>query len=212
MRRCMLGAFLAAAVVSTTGSLGRAAAVISTFDSGLEGWTFTSEGEISWEPSGGNPGGYIRFVDDPGVGARLVAPSKFLGDWSGLDGIGVISYDHAIFDVGVNPIFHPYNISISGPDGLAEWRGATPAGVTDWRTVEALLKESEWTVTEGAWPLLLANVTELRIAIEAVENLYIPGTPWSGDITGMDNVYLCAEHVRQLEGASPSDNVMEVKS
>jgi len=186
---------VAATMVVLVGSVKQAAGVSSTFDTDLEGWTMDSVGEIAWESSGGNPGGYVKYVDGPGVGSAAIAPAKFMGDWSALAEVGVISYDHRIFVVGTDPIFHARGIGISGPGGSAVWHGETPSGVSDWptppdHTVRALLKESDWTVDSGSWSALLANVTDLRMSIEAFENGYTPGTPWVGDQTGLDNVYL----------------------
>ncbi|MBN2129946.1 MAG: hypothetical protein JW741_10635 [Sedimentisphaerales bacterium] len=190
-------ALVAVTVLLLLGSTKEAAGVSSTFDTDLDGWTMVSAGGIAWQSSGGNPGGYVRYTDGPGVGSMVVAPAKFLGDWSALDEVGVLSYDHRVFVVGTNPIFHPRTIIISGPGGSAVWHGETPLGVSDWptppeHTEAALLKESDWIVESGSWSSLLANVTDLRILIEAFENEYIPGMPlpWIPDETGLDNVCL----------------------
>ena len=74
-----------------------AAAATSTFDTGLDGWFSNTPGEIRWSSTNGNPDGFVRFADASGNYTYIAAPEKFLGDWSGLDGIGSISYDHKIY-------------------------------------------------------------------------------------------------------------------
>jgi len=164
-----------------------AMAAFSDFDAGLDEWTFSPSSEFSWSPTDGNPDGYVRFEDITGSPGYGFAPAKFLGDWSSLDGVGFISYDHKIFStgyIGNNGIF-PYEIEISGPTGSAIWTGLTPTGITDWITVMAPLTESAWLVT-GSWSDLLSSVTELRIMIEHVDN----DNSSNRDITGIDNVHL----------------------
>ena len=195
MKRRVFITSVVAAIMGIMGPAARAPAAMSTFDAGFDGWTLTSEGEITWQSDGGNPGGYVRYTDLPGVGSRLIAPSRFLGDWAGFNDIGVIRYDLRIFVVGVEPIFRPYSITISGSGGSADWTGLTPSGVTDWpsapeHTVVARLRETDWSVTSGSWLSLLDDVTDLRITVEVVENLYTPGIQWIGDTAGLDNVYV----------------------
>ena len=111
--RCLIVAALLALTFSTT-----ALAVTSTFDSGLDGWTCTLD--CSWSASGGNLGGYLRHVDTAGPRSFAFAPSKFLGDWSALDGDGSILFDHTLIFVGPqNDGFNPYEVVLSGPSGAA---------------------------------------------------------------------------------------------
>lgn len=63
----------------------------SGFDTGDDGWTIIADGDMTWQATEGNPGGWIR-VDDDAIGEHLwaVAPSGYLGDWSN---VTVISAD-----------------------------------------------------------------------------------------------------------------------
>lgn len=157
----------------------------SDFSTGLDGWTTNVPSEVSWESTGGNPGGYVRHEDGAGSSSFLIAPSKFLGDWSGADGVGGLSFDHRIFSTGFigDQAIFPYFVSISGPGGSALWEGDTATGATDWLTVNAPINESDWTVT-GVWDDLLLNVTNLQLKIEYVDN----DDSRSRDISGIDNV------------------------
>jgi hypothetical protein len=127
-------------------------------------------------------------VDDNENQTKVSAPSKFLGDWSSLNGTGWIEYDHRIFDSGPNPVFEiPYEILISGPGGSAYWRGGYPSGQTDWVHFEANLVDSEWVVTSGTWSGLLTDVTQMLINVEQVSNVGL------GEIDGIDNIALVPE-------------------
>lgn len=155
----------------------------STFDANLDGWT----GNASWASGGGNPGGYAHYpgsIFQPAP-TGINAPAKFLGDWSGLNGTGRISFDHRIIDVGegVNG-FYPYFIQLGGPGGGATWTGPTPSAATDWLTFHADLDASNWNVTSGTWAGLLNNVTSFHIRLEVV------GNSVAADEDGIDNVWL----------------------
>jgi len=159
------------------------AQVCSTFDSDLDGWTCNTSG-CRWADNLGNPDGYLRLDDNNTQPTFAIAPSKFLGDWSRLDGVGEISYEHRIIHPGSDVLeYRPYTIIISGPGGSALWEGATPHGITQWTGNQVQLIETEWQVTSGAWQPLLANVEEMRIWIEQVS-----GSDAPGDIDGIDNV------------------------
>jgi len=84
-------------VVLTTLYIGRpsfALSARSTFDTGFDGWTAEGSGDFSYMQDGGNPGGFVKFVDVPEVqhprsgDGWLLAAGKFFGDWSSLDSRG----------------------------------------------------------------------------------------------------------------------------
>jgi len=171
---------------------------VSTFDTDLDGWTPSPPGlpapllpEVTWQAVGGNPGGFARFDDRTDADTYIQAPAKFLGDWSSLDGVGAIYYDHLIDDIGGNPQFlgfeFKYWITLAGPGGSAAWRENLfqPLPVA-WVTNKVPIDKPYWVVTGGTWPGLLADVQEFRIGIEAVNN---KGQE-SGEITGIDNVVI----------------------
>lgn len=151
--------------------------VVSTFDSSLEGWTGA---EISHMATGGNPGGYIHFVDPDSSGNSVIAPAMFQGDWTVFQSL---SYDHRIFGTGTINQIVDYEVQISGPGGSAVWTSDPATGVTPWVTLVASLQEAEWSVS-GSWAGLLSNVTTLSIRIEHVDN------SGGGDVEGIDNVRL----------------------
>ena len=175
-------AFLAATAIAlcfSTGAFAKADSVVveTTFDSDLGGWTTNTPPDVSWQSSGGNPGGEAFFTDITlGVGTFLYAPSTFLSpavDFTKLDGKAYISYQHLMVkETGVQSVGN-YNIVMSGPGGTATFTGAV-AVVLDkknpWTTVVAPLVEADWVMSGGTWAGLLANVTSIQIAMEMVSN------------------------------------------
>ncbi len=160
------------------------APIMSDFDSGLEGWT----GNATWGTTNGNPNGYAKFVTNGAAPTDIIAPAKFLGDWSKLDGTGKVSFNHALFDLGggIGEIF-PYSIELAGPGGKAVWEGPTPSGITSWLSFDVLLDSDIWTINDGNWTDLLNDVQSFRIRIELVSNSFGPS-----DRAGIDNVYVGA--------------------
>ena len=182
--------------------------VTSDFDADLDGWTawgintdnifsphlVDHSGDLSHSASGGNPDGYARF-DDVIVetGALLRAPAKFLGDWSGLIGTGVLSFDHRIFEDGdVTPDkFSPYYAVVFSGSlfDFAGWIGPTPTGPTDWVHHDIPLDPANWQVSPVSglsFEQILANVTDLFIPFELVDNDSVQ----MQEQNGVDNVSL----------------------
>jgi len=152
--------------------------VVSTFESGLEGWTLDNPDLGTIDAVDGE----VRFTEsDPlGVGQFIVAPSKFLGDWSQLNGVGVVAYDHKIIDPGVgNEINGFFEAQLSGPGGFASRRLDTISQVGHLTTESLGLVQSLWDVT-GDWSALLADVTDFRIRIESISN--------SGDLVDVEAI------------------------
>jgi len=171
--------------------------VRSTFDCDLDGWTLVGSGDLTYIGQYGNPGGFVQYTDipdsmHPGSGdGWIVAPAKFSGDWSCLDGQGVLSWDHVMLQVGGSPVILRGQVQISGPGGAGQCTTLKKMH-TKWRSFSVPIDEAAWNVVSGSWLDLLANVTELKIRIEAVHNA---GAPL--DIDGIDNVLLSCE--RTLE-------------
>lgn len=164
----------------------------STFDNSLDGWTSNTPAQITHADTGGNPGGYVRFVDASSASTYISAPNKFLGDYAtlGLENTGVITFDHKIFDSTEVVKYGPYRVYLFGNNGVeATWTGPEPVvtdGKTPWVTVTAPLIQSDgWQVTGGTWSELMQDVTGLRIQMGIVDNRG-GGT----DVEGIDNVFL----------------------
>lgn len=170
--------------------------VTTPFDSGLGGWTSNTPAEIVWEASGGNPGGYARFTDATPNHTYLIAPPEYLGDWSGLDGAGSISYDHnVIWLTGSAFAPVPYTVRISGPGGEATWSGAIAPRRPGWTRVTAPISEPSWSVGSGRWDDILTEVQTLSIRIEQFSNM---------DITGLDSIVLTAPRLPEAPEPGPA--------
>ncbi len=138
-----------------------AGVITSSFETDVEGWAATgidfnftifppavtdvflvsNDGDMAHEAAGGNPGGYARLTDlieEPSSFAE--APASYTGDLSGFAG-GTFSFDHRLFDRGVDDSGGPAAISpyafllISGDlfdlNALV-WTAPAPPGNTDW--------------------------------------------------------------------------------
>lgn len=155
------------------------------FNTGLEGWTAVGDGSISWQATGGNPGGYLQAVDPAlGINTDAAAPMPFLGDWSSLDGIGWLSVDLTIISGG--NVTDGEMFQISGPGGAAYVLWPITAGPPhgQWDTFSVRMDKSAWTMTSGTWEGLLLNVQSLLIDLEHINGV---------ETTGLDNVVLTPE-------------------
>ncbi len=165
----------------------------TTWDSGtLEGWTYTSGtggGEYETPIVGGNPGGFLQFVDgvDGQIGPpRSYAPAQFLGDYTAYEGVGYIEYDIILSSPPTVP-GEPLNyqrMRLEGANGseariIADY---TPTDV--WQTVHVNIIETEWEMVSGTWQDLISNVTAMRLGGDVITG--------SGPEGGMDNVTLVA--------------------
>ncbi len=167
----------------------------SNFDTGNDGWTWlAADPGISWQSSGGNPDGYMRFNNNipygSGATASIYAPLAFLGDWA-VQGVTKFSYEAEIFSTGSFIRSSPYRAYISGSGGIYRWDGPAPNPTADWLLLDASLVESGWTLISGPgnWNDTISNVTELRISMAYYTNTS------SFEITGIDNVTLHAASV-----------------
>ncbi len=169
--------FLITTVVVPSLSLADA---LSTFTEDLDGWTCSGSGSCTWEV-----GGFLRFVDGGGAKTEAIAPGEFLGDWSAYSGVGAISFDHKVIEHGYVTDYLPYQIVIRGEGGVeAVWMKAyNPLFVGEWVRINAALVESQWAVTGGTLLQVLENVTEIRIALEVVDN-----SGGTGETDAIDNV------------------------
>jgi hypothetical protein len=161
--------------------------VTSTFDTDLDGWA-NEDCCLFYSSSGGNPGGYAAFNDGSlASDSHILAPAKFLGDWSALDDAGSLSWDHTVMDFGSFVELAALSAVISGPGGQALFESRVLPRQGEWLTIVAPLIRSQWTIQSGTWSALLADVAEVRILIEVV---VWGNDEWPVEWTGIDNVRL----------------------
>ena len=188
-RRCPNPVFALAALALVMGLAGQApAAVTTTFDVGLEGWTVTGDNASTWNNTGGNPGGCLA-VNDLATGADnfCVAPVAFHGDWSGLGPADTLALDY--FFHYLNGTIAPplYTFRIAGPGGSARAIGGAstvpPADV--WTHYAVTLDPAQWVIESGTWQGILTSVNSLLVAGEFVtgqEQVLIDNVRLSGTI------------------------------
>lgn len=161
------------------------AAVITTFETGLEGWTFTNTvpPTPTWNAAGGNPNGWVFVDNNEGAAAFAVAPASYLGNLLSYSG-GTIRFD-AILLTGngqwsnVNDFG---NVVITGPNGTARADLApepTPVGM--WLTFSAPFTAAAFGLTQTQWDILLSNVMSFSISLEST---------FGAETNGIDNVML----------------------
>ncbi len=192
---------MAVFIVTVTGAR---AAVVSTFNTGDEGWSVVSFGDLSnnnytvigtyaatYSATGGNPGGYISALDPDGGDFTFAAPAKFLGNESAAVGT-TFSYDLNYLDT-VN--YQTTDVMFVGANGeRLLWESNPPFVPTPaFATVSVVLSPSaQWHVntTTGA----LATAADFQTVFGNLAGLYIRGEYASGpDNTGLDNVSLVPE-------------------
>ncbi len=159
------------------------AEVYSTFNEDLDGWTCASTGTCTW-----NSRGFLEFEDGGGARTEAVAPEKFQGDWSAYSGVGAITFSHQVTEPGDGVSgYLPYQIVIEGVGELsAVWTTAYSSSFLGrWVPINAALVDSHWNVTGGTLLDVLEDITEIRIAVEVVENSGTGGNP---EIAALDDV------------------------
>jgi len=166
--------------------------VISTFDTGDEGWQVVSTlgyiGPVSWSSAGGNPGGFI-YASDPDTGAwGFAAPAKFLDDKSAIFG-GALVFDVAtdVADPGDGWV----GISGAGMEFVCGY--APPESVyPDWYTRSIALDSSAgWYDPDTFEP---ATDGQLFLVLKSLDGLVITGEFIAGPDQGaLDNVMLIPE-------------------
>lgn len=173
--------------------------LISTFDTDADGWSVTDFANlesndyaitatfaVTYNATGGTPGGYISESDPSSQYFTFSAPAKFLGNVTGATGL---SYDltHPTGYVGIQAA----DVILVGNGTRLVWMsnpGLAPnAG---WTNVNmAFAPSSAWHVetTTGS----LATATDFQTVLGNLSELYIRGEYTNGDeVTGLDNIHL----------------------
>jgi len=169
--------------------------VSSDFEVDLGGWTAISASVFEQRSPGGNPGGYLYFDNTETVVAQIVAPSGFEGDLRPCDG-GQFSFDGRMLGTGGSGYQGPGvdygHLRITGSAGTMAVDlvpGLPPANqppTTHWATYSVPFTAASFGVSQTQFENILANVTEVRLGVEAL---------FGAEIQGIDNV--------RLQGAAP---------
>ena len=104
IRRLTAALLLSTIAILVAASAAATTIAESTFDVDLDGWIYndSTDAQFTFEPTAGNPGGFVQFVDSSAQSnnAFIDAPSAFLGDWSAFDTVGRISFDQILINAG----------------------------------------------------------------------------------------------------------------
>jgi len=161
----------------------------STFDGDDDGWLALGAGPngITYESSGGNPGGFIMLGDDDG-NSYWIAPEKFLGDKSAAYG-GILVFDFKTTWIGPSETFDASDVILIGRNGVVLTYNADYIPGNIWKTYTVSLSESaNWTSPTGEKAAqeeiyqVLLQLSELRIRGEFIRGEY--------DYGNLDNVIM----------------------
>ncbi|HWP67170.1 MAG TPA: hypothetical protein VNO26_14830 [Candidatus Limnocylindria bacterium] len=181
-----------------------AAAIETTFDAGLEGWTTDNTGAFTHQAAGGNPGGFLQLDNDEGGIAHLFAPAAFTGDLSSLDG-AVFAFDGQLVSGGgsLYQAADDYGVVRVTGGGFSASVDLLPGGATaplgSWQTYAVTFDAATFGVTQQTWETILGDVTELRLTVEAL---------FGAEVQGIDNVCLgvCAGGGTTTSTSTPSSS------
>lgn len=142
-------------------------------DTSSQGWTLGSDTTGFYEviDSGGNPDGYVGFVDGGGPGnPGMFAPASYLGDYLTI-GASEFTWDAKVATTAGEGV----SIYLSGPGGFATFDGSSFTTNTSFASYSAPIVETSWIVSSGTWAALLADVTELRLSLDLHNGLNADG-------------------------------------
>jgi alkaline phosphatase D len=198
-KRNLIQICLLVAVALLTPAKSKAQAdIVSTFDTDADGWTVEildstflgnpprvlGPGPLSYNSTGGNPGGCISTVDESGYSEpHFVAPAKFLGNKSAYYG-GVLSFDQAdnLYDWGNfveligngHTLFYNDDTLFNAANTWTNW--FVPLAPSPGWQLDGYSAANTNMPTAADFQLVLSNLQELNI---------------SGDLAnGNDNGYL----------------------
>lgn len=177
-----------------------AGAVISSFDSGPEGWTVAGDGantSVAYVASGCNPGGCIQRTDlTPGY-MHFSAPAAFTGNLSMYQG-GALSYDLLQVTPSADQSWF-YRLVIQGAGMYLLSTVELAPNTSSWVHISTPLVASSFIVIPGLEDYSGPPATEAQFnnVLGAVTGVFITGDLISGDqstgnadVAFLDNVVL----------------------
>lgn len=133
------------------------------FSSGPQGWSLIPG--VTWQSSGGRPGGNLRFSRELATDGVILGPSSLHGDWTSLRSDGEIAMDFTV-EAFALPEVAPF-VQLSGPGGVLRGYLYTIQGSTPWRHHRLRLQPSEWVVRAGSFAGTLADVNQVQFSMQA---------------------------------------------
>jgi hypothetical protein len=138
----------------------------SNFEASAEDWRASdSAATLTWESSGGTPGGYLHGSRSGSTNLwYFLSPLAWAGDWSG--------YQTIKFEFAIPSGHYPSSdtagmVVIAGSNGMTmTWTGPTP--LWTWTYYEISLSPTDFGVDQATFEGIMAGVSELRILAEFV--------------------------------------------
>lgn len=173
------------------GGVASAAEILSEFSVSADGWAIVGDslGPVTWQATGGIPGGTIRVTDES-VGGVMYwdAPAKFTGNQLAAYGRTLsFSIKHVIG--GSSQPFSSEDVILGGV-GLTlvyDWGANPPPGV--WTTYTIPLTETGWRVGSLGGPP--ATTVQMKAVLGSLDSILIRAEFQNGaDTDYLDNVVL----------------------
>jgi hypothetical protein len=181
--------FPTVALISFLGATTTAYAASSSFDTNSAGWSAVGDvaGPLTWNASGGNPGGHVSVVDSTTGGITyFVAPSSFLGNQSAALGTS-LQFDLRQVYPGAANQFDAADVFLIGAGFTLAYDLPTNPANGSWTSYAVPLTASAWHLTTlaGAAP----SSAQFSSVMSALTGLQIRAEYQSGSDTGsLDNV------------------------
>jgi hypothetical protein len=180
--------------------------VVSTFNTNAEGWTVFGdiEGPVTWQATGGNPGGTIKAVDDV-IGGVMYwdAPGKFEGNQFAAYGFTIAFDLRQTISGGSNPFSNSDVVLVGAGLTLAYDFGPNPP-VGVWTSYSVPLSEAGWRVGTLSGPP--ATAEQMKAALGSLTSLRIRAEFQGGpDTDYLDNVVLTKGLLGDLNGDGAVD-------
>jgi hypothetical protein len=141
--------------------------ISSTFDTNADGWTASPGGTMTFVTTGGNPGGFLRDVDNDNTDMFVSAPAKFLGNQSAFIG-GTIAFDSIELDTGPAD-YLPFGTIILHSGATAVQADIAPINspTANWSTFTGTLDANTFGAAPAIFASVMSNLTEVDVTLES---------------------------------------------
>ena len=164
------------------------------------GAAFGGASAVTYNATGGNPGGYISAADTDNGWQYFQAGSAFTGDFSAAYG-GAVTFDLIRLDLFSTSVISPAGPILAITDGttVLVYSGSEPTPVNgSWTNYSISLLAGSWTVGDPTGAAATAG--QLTTVLSSLSGLYILGDFTSGapatsnaDAFGLDNVSIVSD-------------------
>jgi hypothetical protein len=141
--------------------------ISSTFDTDADGWTNSPGGTMTFVTTGGNPGGFLRDVDNDNTDMFVSAPAKFLGNQSAFIG-GTVAFDAIEVDTGPAD-YLPFGTIILHNGATAVQADIAPINspTANWSTFTGTLDANTFGAAPATFASVMSNLTEVDVILES---------------------------------------------